>query len=501
MQCRQCQSESLPRRVSAITARRRTRAAVASAGASSRPRRASAWPAARLWAARRSRRRRPSCRRPRRRRPPADPVPGPPAPPLPATLGGGRYRVKRFLGEGARKRVYLARDTSLDSDVAVAVVKTEGLDVDGLTRVRREAQAMGRLRDHPHIVPVFDIGQEGSQPYIVSQLLDGGSVDDRLRELESAQAPGRGGGAHRAPGGAGARARPRARHRPPRPEARQRLARARRHGEARRLRPRRDARPVAPHAGGDAGRHRGLHAARAGHGPHARRAERPLRARRDALRDGRRAPAVPRRRRGDRDLPAREHAAGGALVAQPRGPAGARGADPAAPREGPRRAAAGCGRRGGDAAADRAGARRGGRPAAEQRSRRHAEARGVGPFRRATAGARAAEGVPRGCPRRAWLAGHAGRRAGDREDPARRGVHRVRPPARRPGARRSLLRGIRRGSVLPVRRGLPSVPASAPRRRAPPRARRGRAGRREPRLGGPPALPGSPDPGAAPGRR
>jgi len=112
-----------------------------------------------------------------------------PAPPLPATLGDGRYHVKRFLGEGARKRVYLARDTSLDSDVAVAVVKTEGLDADGLTRVRREAQAMGRLRDHPYIVPVFDIGQDGAQPFIVSQLLDGGSVDDRLREVDAHKLP------------------------------------------------------------------------------------------------------------------------------------------------------------------------------------------------------------------------------------------------------------------------------------------------------------------------
>jgi serine/threonine protein kinase len=118
-----------------------------------------------------------------------EPSPAPAASPLPATLGGGRYRVSRFLGEGARKRVYLARDTSLDSDVAVAVVKTEGLDAEGLIRVRREAQAMGRLRDHPNIVPVFDIGQDGSRPYIVSQLLEGGSVDDRLRELEAHKLP------------------------------------------------------------------------------------------------------------------------------------------------------------------------------------------------------------------------------------------------------------------------------------------------------------------------
>ena len=68
-------------------------------------------------------------------------------------------------------------------------MKTEGLDADGLLRVRREAQAMGRLRDHPNIVPIFDIGQEGAQPYIVSQLLEGGSVADRLQQLEPHRLP------------------------------------------------------------------------------------------------------------------------------------------------------------------------------------------------------------------------------------------------------------------------------------------------------------------------
>ncbi len=51
--------------------------------------------------------------------------------------------------------------------MAFALIKTEGLDADGLARIRREAQAMGRLGDHPHIVTVYDIGEEGGQPYIV----------------------------------------------------------------------------------------------------------------------------------------------------------------------------------------------------------------------------------------------------------------------------------------------------------------------------------------------
>ena len=65
---------------------------------------------------------------------------------LPKSFAAGRYQVRRLLGEGGAKRVYLARDTKLDSDVAIALIKTEGLDHDGLTRVRREAKAMANDR-------------------------------------------------------------------------------------------------------------------------------------------------------------------------------------------------------------------------------------------------------------------------------------------------------------------------------------------------------------------
>ncbi|HVO25099.1 MAG TPA: protein kinase, partial [Candidatus Margulisiibacteriota bacterium] len=98
-------------------------------------------------------------------------------PPLPASLTGGRYTVRHFLGEGGRKRVYLAHDERLDRDVAVAIIKTEGLDAQGLARVRREAQAMGRLGDHPNIVTIHDVGDDNGQPYIISQYMAGGAVD------------------------------------------------------------------------------------------------------------------------------------------------------------------------------------------------------------------------------------------------------------------------------------------------------------------------------------
>ena len=168
-----------------------------------------------------------------------NPPPGPthpppptpkPAPALPASFAGGRYAVKGFLGEGGRKRVYLAHDTKLDRDVAVAVIKTEGLDAAGLSRVQREAQAMGRLGDHPNIVTIHDVGDDAGQPYIVSQYMSGGAVDGlglplpAERTLDIAKGVCRG------------LAHAHAQRHPPRPQARQRLARRRRHGQDRRLR-------------------------------------------------------------------------------------------------------------------------------------------------------------------------------------------------------------------------------------------------------------------------
>jgi predicted ATPase/serine/threonine protein kinase/class 3 adenylate cyclase len=115
--------------------------------------------------------------------------PGSDGPGLPDSFGAGRYEVRCFLGEGGRKRVYQAYDRALDRDVAVATVKTEDLDAAGLERVRREAQAMGRLGDHPHIVTVYDIGEEDGRPFIVSQYMPGGSVDDLLAAAEEHRLP------------------------------------------------------------------------------------------------------------------------------------------------------------------------------------------------------------------------------------------------------------------------------------------------------------------------
>lgn len=108
---------------------------------------------------------------------------------MPSSFADGRYQVRRFLGEGGRKRVYLAHDTKLDRDVAFAVIKTEGLDEAGLSRVKREAQAMGRLGDHAHIVTVFDTGEDGGEPFIISQYMAGGDLATILQNREDHRLP------------------------------------------------------------------------------------------------------------------------------------------------------------------------------------------------------------------------------------------------------------------------------------------------------------------------
>ena len=101
---------------------------------------------------------------------------------LPTSFANGRYQVKRFLGEGGKKRVYLANDTLLDRDVAFALIKTEGLDDVSRTRITREAQAMGRLGSHPHIVTVFDLGDQEGQPFMVTELMGGGDVEGVIED-------------------------------------------------------------------------------------------------------------------------------------------------------------------------------------------------------------------------------------------------------------------------------------------------------------------------------
>ncbi len=94
-----------------------------------------------------------------------------------AELIDNRYRIESFLGRGGRKRVYRAADLeSPGRTVAVAVFDTEGIGEAALARSRREAQAMSKLGEHPHIVTVLDTGEDGGTPYVVSEYVGGGDL-------------------------------------------------------------------------------------------------------------------------------------------------------------------------------------------------------------------------------------------------------------------------------------------------------------------------------------
>jgi hypothetical protein len=92
----------------------------------------------------------------------------------------GPYEILSPLGAGGMGEVWRARDTRLGRDVAVKVVHP-GLasDPERLSRFEQEARAASQL-DHPNILVVHDLGSHEGSPYIVSELLDGESLREKL---------------------------------------------------------------------------------------------------------------------------------------------------------------------------------------------------------------------------------------------------------------------------------------------------------------------------------
>ena len=90
-----------------------------------------------------------------------------------------RYRVERELGRGGMGRVFAARDEKLGRDVAIKVLAVGNGDEETLRRFEQEARAAALL-EHPNIVAVYDIGQHENGPYIISELLRGETLRDRM---------------------------------------------------------------------------------------------------------------------------------------------------------------------------------------------------------------------------------------------------------------------------------------------------------------------------------
>src|SRR5258708_6295877 len=92
----------------------------------------------------------------------------------------GPYRIVRMLGEGGMGAVYRAKDTRLGRDVAVKVLTAATLsDHERLARFEQEARATGML-NHPNLLTIFDIGHSEGTPFLVSELLEGETLRDRI---------------------------------------------------------------------------------------------------------------------------------------------------------------------------------------------------------------------------------------------------------------------------------------------------------------------------------
>jgi serine/threonine protein kinase/Tol biopolymer transport system component len=92
----------------------------------------------------------------------------------------GPYEVLAPLGAGGMGEVYRARDTRLKRDVALKVLVGAAAEESGrFRRFQSEAESTAAL-SHPNIVAVYDIGQENGAPYIVSELVSGGTLTTLL---------------------------------------------------------------------------------------------------------------------------------------------------------------------------------------------------------------------------------------------------------------------------------------------------------------------------------
>ncbi|MEU9186083.1 serine/threonine-protein kinase [Streptomyces sp. NPDC048484] len=104
---------------------------------------------------------------------------------IPGLLVTGRYRLVESIGQGGMGRVWRAADETLDRQVAVKEMRIDGVDQEdaGTRRERtlREARATARI-DHPSVVRVYDVVDEGERLWIVMELVDGRSLERVVAE-------------------------------------------------------------------------------------------------------------------------------------------------------------------------------------------------------------------------------------------------------------------------------------------------------------------------------
>ncbi|HET7855035.1 MAG TPA: serine/threonine-protein kinase, partial [Gaiellaceae bacterium] len=102
-----------------------------------------------------------------------------------------RYRNPELIGRGGMGDIYRAEDELLGRTVAIKMLAERYASEEGVRRrFTREALAAARLSGEPNTVTIFDVGEHGERPFIVMELVEGASLEDRL-QAEGAQEPER----------------------------------------------------------------------------------------------------------------------------------------------------------------------------------------------------------------------------------------------------------------------------------------------------------------------
>ena len=101
--------------------------------------------------------------------------------PLSTGTSFGRYEVHSQLGGGGMGEVYLAHDTRLKRKVALKVLPADLInDPERLRRFEQEAQAASAL-NHPNIITVHEIGEEGNTQFIATEFIEGETLRRKLQ--------------------------------------------------------------------------------------------------------------------------------------------------------------------------------------------------------------------------------------------------------------------------------------------------------------------------------
>ena len=94
----------------------------------------------------------------------------------------GPYEIVALLGSGGMGEVYSARDPRLGREVAVKVLPQQFTGNSERTRrFEQEARAAGML-NHPNILTIYDIGSNNGNIYVVSELLTGKTLREKMKE-------------------------------------------------------------------------------------------------------------------------------------------------------------------------------------------------------------------------------------------------------------------------------------------------------------------------------